>query len=271
MIIQRIKKKRTITEEEFLRLKKIEPFATYRQDSKAINFGMLFGMSFKKFSMATLETAWNIDRVKDFIRDKHLEESVEVMKDRYPDVEEKLWSYYAVSKYIRDNFFDTYKGLMERIKRNEQLGKDLGYIRSHHGGIRRVPMLSLAIGEDGKYRKGENLKEISNLVNITSNTSIQTDEICTVASSMLEWASKDNPYIDFSPIIGTVHDSIDFYTDKDHAVEAIERMKKTFEHTDEWQHGIALLVDITVVDLEREDHYYKHGWENKDFIKAVKG
>jgi DNA polymerase I-like protein with 3'-5' exonuclease and polymerase domains len=270
MNIERVTVNRTITEDEFLRLKALKPFSTFRQDSKAINFGLIFGMSFKKFSASTLETKWDFKRVTEFIRERDLNSIVNEMSQKYPNIDQKLWSYYAVAKFIRDQFFDTYKGLMKRIKRNEKLGKDVGYVRSYHGGIRRVPLLTLATNEEGKWRADESFKEMANLVNITANSTIQTDEIAVVAQSMLAWADENNEYIQYAPESGTVHDSIDFYVDKDHALEIFEKMQEVFQHNDKWQNGVMLLCDITIVDLENLDQYYKHGIDYEKFLEEHK-
>jgi hypothetical protein len=223
------------------------------------NFGLIFGMSFKKFSVSVLETAWSEERINEFVKEKKLENTVKWMQDHYPNVEKKIWSYYAVSKFIRDQFFDTYKGLMKRIKRNEQLGKDLGYIRSYHGGIRRVPLLSLSTDENGKWRSGEDIREMANLVNITSNSTIQTDEICVVALAMLEWYKQINP--EHSRMIGSIHDSVDGYIEKEQALKTFDKIKEIFERSEEWQKGIKFLIDFVIVDFENPEHYYKKGYD----------
>lgn len=266
--IKRVTTNRTITEEEFLRLKKIKPFSTFRQDSKGINFGMIFGMSFKKFSSSTLETSWSYERVQEFVKERHLEDIVKEMQEKYSNIDSKLWSYYAVAKFIRDNFFDTYKGLMKRIKRNEELGKTVGYIRSFHGGIRRVPLLSLATNPDtGRYRRDENLKEASGLVNICANSTIQTDESAVVAIAALKWNSGDNECKASVETIGFVHDSLDAYVDKDRILEVIPKLKEVFEIEEKWQQGVKFLIDIQIVDLENKDHYYKKGVDFEKFLE----
>ena len=261
MRIERVKVNRTITEDEFLRLKKIEPFASFRQDSKPINFGLIFGMTFKKFSK------WNYDRVEAFVKERNLGTTVNEMAQKYPNIDNKLWKYYAVSKFIRDNFFDTYKGLMKRIKRNEKLGKDVGYVRSYHGGIRRVPMLSLSTNEEGKWKQDEDIREMANLVNITANSTIQTDESAVVAIAALKWNSGDNECKASVEIIGFVHDSLDAYVDKDRILEVIPKLKEVFEIEEKWQQGVKFLIDIQIVDLENKDHYYKKGVDFEKFLE----
>ena len=256
---------RKITEQEFIRLRKgdVEPFATYRQESKEFNFGILFGMSYKKFSQAVLEIKWGLERALQFIVDKGLEADVDVMKDRYPDIEPKLWSYYACAQYIRNNFFETYKGLMKRIKRNEEYGKTIGYVRSVAGTIRRFPLLSLATNEEGKWRKDENIKEMAGEVNTCANTDIQSLEVFTIAPAMLNWYHNKN--YEKAYFIGTVHDSVDMLVLKEGALQTLEELKEIFEQEYEWQKGIKMPVDFVIVDFNNPKHYMKHGWSLKEF------
>ena len=282
------KVRRAITEEEAVRLKEQEPFATFRQDSKSINFGMIFGMSYKAYSANNLETSWSLERIRTFIKEKKLEGSVDEMMEKYPQIEPKLWEYYAVAKFIRDQFFDSYKGLMERIKRNEAFAKENGFVRSYHGAIRRVPMLALCTeeveGPQGRLvqrmRKDENMKEIANLVNITSNSTIQTDEAATVMDSVNKWMHSqygekfkhvaDDEYVlevddeTYSLVTGTVHDSVDFFVLKEYALEILAELQKTFERLDPWQKGVKFPIDLTIVDIGKGE-YYKKGMKYKKF------
>ena len=267
---------RTISEEEMVRLKNTEPFAQFRQDSKAINFGMIFGISYRKFSSASLETSWSYDRIHTFIIEKGLEDRIELMQEKNPNVDSKLWEYYVVADYIRTSFFETYPGLMNRIKRNEQFAKDNGYIRSFHGVIRRTPMLMFCMhevtnkwgNEVMELRKDENKREIANLVNITSNSTIQTDESTVVNTMITKW-NNVNSIEHYA--IGTVHDSVDFYIKKSEAKELLPKMKEVFELKGEnWQRGLYFPVDLTIIDLKKSDDYYKHGTSYKKFMEAQK-
>ena len=243
------------------------PKGKYLYNCFQCNFGMLFGMSFKKFSQTVLEISWSLERTQTFIKDKKLEADVTMMKDRYPDIEPKLWSYYACAQYIRNNFFETYKGLMKRIKRNEEYGKTIGYIRSVAGTIRRFPLLSLATNEEGKWRKDENIKEMAGEVNTCANTDIQSLEVFTIAPAMLNWYHNKN--YEKAYIIGTVHDSVDMLVLKEDALQTLEELKEIFEQEYDWQKGIKMPVDFVIVDFNNPKHYMKHGWSLKEF-KALK-
>jgi len=248
-------KERLITLEEFIKNKKREPFATMRQDAKAINFGCLFNISYKRFSESSLETGenpWSPDKVARFVEEYGLEASLDSMADRHRDVEPKIWGYYAVAQYLIEKFFETYPGLMKRIKRNERLAKERGYIRSYHGVIRRLPMLPLGWKEeDNRTRSDEDKKIYAGYINIASNTSIQSDEVCTIQQKMCSW--------DKSIPSGMVHDSYDSYVLKEGYEDTIQAMKEHFTSNDKWQKGLVVPVDITVCDFNNPDHYYKNG------------
>lgn len=259
---------RRISEAEFLRLKDVEPFSTYRQDSKPINFGFVFGMSFRKFSMSVLETSWKHERVQQFIRDKNLFDSVEKMAEKFPDKDSKTWEYWSVSKFIRDQFFEGYPGLLSRIERNKLFATENGYIRSFHGAIRRVPMMLFAFDEEGRTRKDENGKEISNLINICANSTIQSDEVITMMLRINQWCSENGIK---SMVLGTVHDSCDFYVEKEGALPVLQHMKEVFETEEAWQKGLPILCDITICDLNNPKHYYKHGTDMKKMLEQLEG
>jgi hypothetical protein len=247
---------RLLTEEEVIRLKSVSPFEELRQDSKAINFSFLFGASFRKFAKTELEVKWSIEKADDLIEKVDLFDKVIEMQEKYPDEPTKMHKYYACAWYIRDQFFKGYPGLMKRIKRNEEFAKEHGYIRSYHGAIRRVPMLSFCINSEGKPRKSENFKEMANLVNITANTSIQDDEVSTVNPKMVEY--EESPLGKTNPMIGMTHDSVDLYVLKETAIETLTEIKELFERADEqWQHGIKFGIDMKVVDFSNPSHYYK--------------
>ena len=270
MTIHRRKTKRLITEEEALALKEIAPFCDLRQDAKAVNFGLIFGMSYKRFSANELETKWSIEKIDNFIKDKDIEDIVDEMAIKHSNVSPVLWRYYAVAKFIRDSFFKSYPGLLERIERNQAFIREHGYIRSFHGGIRRVPLAIYAYNEQGRLREDEDAKEVANWNNIASNTSIQTDEVCSISQAINEWESTIPDESVDNGVSGTVHDSVDFYVLKEGSLETLAEMQSLFEKEEPWMQGMKFPIDLVIVDLEKEDHYYKHGYKYKKFKELAK-
>lgn len=79
-----------------------------RKMAKAVNFGFIYGMGWRKF--------------KDYARDKY---QVKVTDDE--------------SEEFRDNFFDTYDAFPDWHKRQRRIVKNLGYVRTPTGRMRRLP------------------------------------------------------------------------------------------------------------------------------------
>lgn len=256
LTIHRRRVDRPITEEEMVRLKGQAPFSTFRQDSKAINFGFIFGMTFRTFAKRTIQLTWSHDKIDQFVEDYDLMDLKWEFAKKYPDSIHECGSW-AVAEYFRKKFFKTYPGLMERIQRNIETIKEHGYIRSFHGAIRRSPLRMLAGPDDDR-------SEIAGYDNIAANTTIQNDEACKVMQAITEigkkWVDKNFD----AWVFGTVHDSVDFVINKKVIKEALKDIHEVFEKEEDWQKGVQLPIDITVVDFTREDHYYKRGmgeWE----------
>jgi hypothetical protein len=236
------------------------------ENAKSCNFSFLFGASYKRFSQGVLEVSWTEERVREFVKSRNLEEKVHAMREKHPNIDEKLYYYYASSEYIRENFFKSYPGLNDRIKRNEEFAKEHGYIRSYHGGIRRTPLLMWCMNPNeidqrtgkAQVRKDEDYKEMAGLINITANTSIQNDEVCDMNMAIVRWT--EDPENKDDPIFGMVHDSSDFYILRDSFDSQLQKIKKVFEEKDDsWQDAINFAIEGAVVDFLEPDAYYKHG------------
>lgn len=245
----------------------MEPFDIFRQLSKNVNFSFLFGASYKRFSSGVLETSWTPERVRAFVKDKNLEDKLPDMRIKHESVHEDFIYYYVASEFIRTNFFKTYPGLEARIKRNEALAKEHGYIRSYHGGVRRVPLLMWCTDPTNidertnkpRVRKDEDFKEMAGLINITANTSIQNDEVCDMNMAITRWVEDDDCFAT-APIFGMVHDSSDFYIKRNRFDEMLKKIQEVFELRDEeWQDTLSFLIEGAVVDFTKEGDYYKNG------------
>lgn len=257
--IRKRKVTRLISETEFKKLKKLEPFATYRQMAKSVNFGFLFGMASMTFAANTLETSWGQEQVDKFIEDYNLYDKKFEIAQNFPDAEPTFWAYVAVADYIRSTFFKSYPGLMNRIERNKEIGERTGYIRSYHGAIRRVPMLLMKGKDDDK-------KEIANMYNICANTTIQNDEACKILGCMIDfqnWCKENNIK---SYMYGMIHDSVDLVIYRDEVKLVVNKLREIFERQEDWQKGVPLAVDITICDLAAGDHY-KGGLEWKQYFR----
>ena len=249
--IERKKIKRKLTEEDMLRWKHVEPFASFRQEAKGINFGFIFGMSFKTFGDKILSLRWNEKQVEKFIHERGLEKTRRDFIDIYKIPKDKA-GLFVVSDYIRTVYFKTYPGLLKRIQRRIEEAKREGFVRSLHGAIRRLPPLLFMDDDDSR-------SEIAYYCNIACNTTIQNDEACLVMKNITAIMDLWKDCLDESRVIGTTHDSVDFYIRKDLLDKKLKEIYTIFEEKNEWQKGILLNIEITVVDLEQKDQYYKNG------------
>jgi DNA polymerase I-like protein with 3'-5' exonuclease and polymerase domains len=274
----KIKKKtvrKEVTLDEFLRLKKDgDRFEKMRQDSKAINFGMIFGMSGATFARTTLETAWTEAMCDDYIKLNNLRALKEQIINRYPRESPAMWKAITCATDIRTKFFDAYKGLKERIEREKSFARKNGYIQTWHGAYRRLPELFLAAkGDNGDIRSDDMSvygAHMSNLGNIAANTAIQNFEASTVMMTIVKlnnWLKETGKK---TYIFGTVHDSIDFCIYKPELKEVCLKIRELCAPPLDklpamWQ-GMPMDVDIVVADITQGE-YYKGGKPWKAYVR----
>lgn len=237
--------------------------STTRYVQHNCNFGLIFGMGAPTFSRNSLETKWSVEKIEKFIEDKNLWAAKQDWAQRGLELE--LCGYYAVAQYLRTEFFKTYPGLEERIKRTTQEGIDQGYIRSIFGAIRRVPMLH----HDFQGRDSDR-KELAGSINICANTAIQNMEaVKVIAKGIVAFESWTREHKMESYIIGTVHDSVDFIIKKSELLPVMKAIAEYFETDEDWQHGISLPIELMMVDLSDPHQYYKHGTKVKNIKRYI--
>lgn len=265
MKIKTIKKhvvNRTITADEFRAQKNSEPFEEMRQNSKTINFGFQFGASAPTFAKTSLETKWPERKAQDYIEANKLWELKDKIIDKYPRATPFMWKILTCATDIRKKFFQSYPGLMERIERERKFAIQNGYVRSHHGAVRRLPeLLLMSTNEKGKptgldrsYYGGH----IHNLLNIAANTTIQNFEAVLVMQSITKINDFLKEHNMKSYIWNYVHDSIDFALHVDEIdivlTKAVEICREPYPEL----LGMPMDVDIVIANLE-EGEYYKGG------------
>lgn len=243
-----------ITEEQLIALKASEPFASFRQSSKGLNFLLLFGGSPKIFAENALITKWTPGQIADYIRDNdlyYLQESVEKKYSREP---EEMIPYITVATHMRDGFFNTYVGLMDRIERNREFAKTHGYVRTRFGLTRKLIEELL----EGTYDRKFNNAYMRNLDNICANTDIQNLEAAVIHGAMVEiqaWIEQEGMK---SWVFNMVHDSVDFYVYKPELEKLSNKVKEVFERALPELKGIPLFIDFDVSDINKGE-YYKGG------------
>jgi len=247
-------------EKEFKKYKNYKPFEDIRQVAKSANFSLLFGASANTFMSNTIEPMWALQQAEDFIRTKDLYSLQDTLIQYYVDknrpIPYSIIPYLTCATFIRNTFFQKYKGLMERIERNKELVEQQGYTRTYHGVIRRLPLLMIK-GKDDEY------KEISNWNNISSNSEIQSLEVATILPSLTKISRWFRRMGLKSRVWGTVHDSVDFYLHKAELDIVIPKIYEIFEIHEVWQKGIPLTIDLKIADYKKGMVYHSGVTANK--------
>lgn len=231
-----------------------------RKKAKAVNFGFVYGMMWKKFMNYALE--------KFDLRLKPSE-----------------------SKDYRRKFFAKYSGLLKWHKRVEAFVKQNGYVESVLGRIRHLPDACMIQGLvcsvcDGKASKdcwgcegsgwcvepgGDEANEwvIMEAVRQAINSPIQGDGsnlllfiVALIASYSLEWEFKIDRRYAFP--IGSAHDSMLFEVHKDYAYEmsqgishTIKSLPKLLKHYFDVVFRVPILMDCSV---------YRDCWEGEEIV-----
>lgn len=251
----------TPTKEEFVKLKAFSPFSIFRQSGKSCNFSLIFGASAKVFSDLALDLSWTEAQIDEYIKTNKLDEQLDTTRKFYKSLSMKKVKYVTAAANMRKGFFDLYKGLMNRIKRNQELAKAVGFIIGPFGNARKLIELMLA----GEYDLKEKGSLIRNSNNKAANTDIQQFEAGIMHMAVVqvgEWLEENNMK---SKIWNTVHDSIDGYVYKPELKAVVMKLRE--EMTRAWPQlkGVPLAVDMAVSDLKAGD-YYKHGSDPSKYI-----
>jgi hypothetical protein len=246
-------------EKEFKKLKGYQPFEMVRQVAKGANFSLLFGAAPYTFMSNTLEPMWSKTQAEEFIVLNKLELLKEGMIDKIMEKGKPIpdtIDYLVCATFIRNTFFKSYPGLLERIERNKDIVLEKGYTRTYHGIVRRLPLLMLS-GKDDDY------KDISGNINIAANSSIQSLESMLVNQSIVlfnRWSRRNKLK---TRIWNTVHDSVDFYLYEPELKLVIPKIYEIFERKEEWMMGVPLTIEFKI-SFENE---YKSG---KDALTVLK-
>ena len=253
---------RQITLDEFIRQKASMPYKSWRQTGKTCNFLLIFGGSAMLFSEETIEINWTREEAEKYIKDNHCEHLIEEVKAKYRKISDDELPFVVVATNIRNNFFDGYTGLRDRITRERKYAEEHGYVRSVFGHIRKVIELHLT----GEWDKKHLSRMIKNLQNITSNSNIQNMEAAVTKRVMYEmnlWLRTNNYH---SYLWNEVHDSIDLCLYKGEEESVLRHLKELCErHLPEFGDSpVKLKVDCEISDLNK-GQYYKGGSSPESF------
>ena len=106
--------------EELVLQKECAPYTGIRKIGKGLNFLLIFGGSPKVLYDKVLENSWSHEEIEDFIKKENLYELKEQVSERYIRESGTVIDYLTVASHLISNFFKSYPGLQERIKRNRK-------------------------------------------------------------------------------------------------------------------------------------------------------
>lgn len=252
--------------DDFINLKKFKPIKDYRQSSKAINFGSIFGAIGATLGNSMKNSGFSEEDCDDAIEMFGLENVLNTaisMGKAKKGI--KALKYAIVGDKFRELFFQTYPGLMRRILREQEFAKKHAYVRSWTGPVRHLPELKYM-----KYNNAGNLigadavlysRIYAHAKNTACNSTIQTAEVYWAMPNatafnyhMKKWGLK-------SRIFSYTHDSYEIYGYKSESEIVYALLKKLTTINRQPYYGIEMDMSAEESDLSNKDEYLKHGRE----------
>lgn len=221
-------KKRPVTIQDFIKLKKLKPWSAWRGASKAVNFGLMFGSSAPTFAGILQRSTFSTADCDEYIKATHSEDLYNdiVLKARLnklgshnyemrPDVECK---YLTVATVMREAFLNGYPGLRDRITREHEFAIKHFYTRLWYGSVRWAPELAYMTIDPftNKLRKGSTDQKYSSLLfthlmNNAANAAVQSGETVPMYFGWINADERMKIWNLHSKIFNTIHDSLDVY------------------------------------------------------------
>jgi DNA polymerase I-like protein with 3'-5' exonuclease and polymerase domains len=259
--------KRKMTMDDFIDLKKYDPVKKHRQDSKAVNFGSIFGAIGSTLGSSMKSSGFSEDDVDEAIDTFGLENVLNTALSLGKAKKGvKALKYAIVGDKLRELFFQTYPGLMKRIEREQRFALDHGYVRTWNGPVRHLPELKyMKFNAKGTAMLGSDSilysKMFAHLKNEACNSTIQTAEVYWAMPNatafnhyMKKWGLK-------SRIFSYTHDSYEMYIYKTELEVVKGLIKELCNINRQPYYGIPMDMSMDIADLTKPNQYLKHGDE----------
>jgi hypothetical protein len=258
--------KRKMVIEDFFKLKKFNPAKYWRQSSKAVNFGSIFGAVGSTLGNQMMGSGFTEDDVDDAIDMFGLQNLVntQISLGKAKNGVKAL-KYAIVGDKLRTLFFQTYPGLMERIIREQKFGMEHAYVRTWTGPVRHLPELKYMKTNSAGNLVGADMilfsKSFSHAKNEACNSTIQTAEVYWAMPNatafnwfMKRWDKK-------SHVFNYTHDSFEIYIRKDEREIAYALLNEMVKINRQPYYGIPMDMSAEESDLTKDGQYLKHGDE----------
>lgn len=289
--------RRPATIQDWIKMKKLEPYAKWRQTSKLENFGLMFGAQATTFSSILQSSDFSVKDCDDFIRLTHSEDVLNDLQQKARKNHERGYrgeemrcdvecKFLAVATVMREAFLNGYEGLKTRIDREHAFALKHFYTRLWYGAVRWAPELAyMNVNANGKL-EGVDKKffayMFSHLMNNAANAGVQSGETVFI---YLGWVSAEH-YMKLwnltSKIFNTIHDSLDVYVWKPekelmkslinacvhdkirYPCEGIyHRMEPEISDIRDYKHITGYEMGEFTGKEKIKGHFYKHGEEEK--------
>lgn len=260
-----------LTVHDFIKNKEHQPFKRWRTISKTINFGLIFGCTAPTFAGMLKQANFTEAECDEFIQLTNNTQAYNAalannMGSKHPMKTSDV-KFIVVADAMRTSFFETYQGLMGRIKREQVFALAHGYVRSWHGPVRHLAELRyLSVSPKGELQGADRSlysKMFSHLLNNACNSTVQTMESriafatwVNIAKYLALWELKSYCW-------NNIHDSLDFYIYKPELELVVALANACAAWEREPVKGIHMSFDAEISDVQDYEHrcntYYKAG------------
>lgn len=225
---------RDMTIEEFISRKNEAEFEKQRDISKGINFAFLFGGSAWSFANDVLKLQWSKKYCLQYLKDMNISFTT---KD---DI------YIVAAENIRKSFFKNYPKLEKWHEKCHEDAKTKGAVYSIYGARRLLPKMKY-IGRD------TSMKEISESLNISKNTTIQNIEVVIITRSMRELHYDFKAKKAKSRIFGMIHDAAEFYIHKKEKDYVVKTILDIFQKDRPEYDGVKMIFELNLSDIKKNE------------------
>jgi hypothetical protein len=258
--------KKEITLDQFLQLKKYNPFKKYRNDSKPTNFGAIFNCVGSTLGRQLRSSGFSETDCDDTITTFKLENVLnQALLTKSPGLSDIDVKYNIVGTKFRELFFKSYPCLEERVKREQEFALKHGYVRTWTGPIRHLAEFKYLRKNAQKNLVGIDKKLFSkmfaHLKNNAANTTIQTAEVYQAMPNVTALEQHFRKWGLRTRIYNYIHDSFELYVykpEKDLVYALINRLTQINRQP---FYGLVQHIDIDECDFDNEGEYLKHGRE----------
>ena len=265
-----IDKSKPLTIYDFIKNKSFVPFSKWRNTSKFINFSLLFGASAPRFAVLLEQSGFTEEECEEFIQLQNLTGAYNAaLANAVGKSSPKQIKFLVVAESMRTSFFETYKGLMGRIKREQAFALANGYVRTWHGPVRHLAELRyMQTNKDGNLIGADRSlysKMFAHLLNNACNSTIQSMEARIAFSTWVNIAKYFHLWGLKSYCWNNIHDSLDFYIWKPELELVVALANACASWEREPVKGIHMSFEAEISDVQDYEHrcnsYYKAGVE----------